>query len=269
MRFEIFDDPSYVGEGISAGLVRGLMVKHDGKNITREGMGIGSLALRKDGYTYFAGTSVTANNGRGAIQKKYYYDRRLVWTVFGMPSLFITRFSEGTTDIYMKNVILQKTIMNPSWLQAAKKMLRIGTIFEKTKPIARADAGFHVKGGRAKINFNLVSFEGPLERVYAMNELGAQHFNCAYAGGVESGLPAGWERIDKGQVPVLKNRESGDTFYCEGFKCDKSAGESYWGSEISADLCWAGFEYVMDLRGKQCGRVSFSYSAVLKEGTNG
>lgn len=50
----IIPDSVYQGEGISKGLARGLLVYYGDCNLTGEGMGIGSIALRDHECTYFS-----------------------------------------------------------------------------------------------------------------------------------------------------------------------------------------------------------------------
>ena len=50
----IVADEKYPGEGISRGLARGLQVYCQDCNLTDEGMGIGSIALRDHNYTYIS-----------------------------------------------------------------------------------------------------------------------------------------------------------------------------------------------------------------------
>jgi hypothetical protein len=53
-QIHIVADEKYPGEGISRGLARGLLVYYQDCNLTDEGMGIGSIALRDHHYTYFS-----------------------------------------------------------------------------------------------------------------------------------------------------------------------------------------------------------------------
>jgi hypothetical protein len=59
MPVRFYSDDNYLGEGVSKGLARGLIASYNGDNITREGMGICAVALRKNGYTYFSRSSNT------------------------------------------------------------------------------------------------------------------------------------------------------------------------------------------------------------------
>jgi hypothetical protein len=53
-QIHIVADENYPGEGLSRGLAHGLQVYYQDCNLTDEGMGIGSIAMRDHNYTYFS-----------------------------------------------------------------------------------------------------------------------------------------------------------------------------------------------------------------------
>ena len=56
-------DDRYSGSGVSAGIPRGLLVHRGEVDLTQEGLGLGTVALRKFGLTYFPSTSTTDIEG--------------------------------------------------------------------------------------------------------------------------------------------------------------------------------------------------------------
>jgi len=72
----IVPDSVYQGEGISKGLARGLLVYYGDCNLTGEGMGIGSIALRGHECTYFS-RSCTDSTEAGVIKRTFTLDTRI------------------------------------------------------------------------------------------------------------------------------------------------------------------------------------------------
>jgi hypothetical protein len=86
-----YSDDSYLGEGISLGVARGILVKYKGTNIVQEGLGIGNLALKNGLMTYFASICNTVQLSETQFRKTFLVDSVLLWRVNGKLSIFITR----------------------------------------------------------------------------------------------------------------------------------------------------------------------------------
>src|SRR5512137_514977 len=102
----------YSGEGISKGLARGLLVYYGDQNITGEGMGVGSIALRDQDYTYFS-RSWTDSKENGVLIRTFSLDTRMKWSIRGKPSSVLTRWIENGISAYMHLPRLQGILMLP------------------------------------------------------------------------------------------------------------------------------------------------------------
>jgi hypothetical protein len=85
-----FHADDYIGEGASRGLSRGILVFTGGKNLTGEGMGIGSIAFRKGGCTYFPSTCLTRSSDNTITEKVFFVDTWRKWARKGRPSRYLT-----------------------------------------------------------------------------------------------------------------------------------------------------------------------------------
>src|SRR5512138_3193571 len=90
----------YTGEGISEGLPRGLLVFLDGTNITGEGMGIGAVAVKDPGFSYFATGCTTEIIRPDIVEKTFLVDRRLLWGRGNSSSVRLTWLVERILDAY-------------------------------------------------------------------------------------------------------------------------------------------------------------------------
>ncbi|MHB8280363.1 MAG: hypothetical protein ACYDIA_22335 [Candidatus Humimicrobiaceae bacterium] len=74
-----YSDDSYLGEGISLGIVRGILVKYKDRNIVQEGLGIGNLALKNGLMTYFPSSCKTVQLSETQFRKTYLVDSVMLW----------------------------------------------------------------------------------------------------------------------------------------------------------------------------------------------
>ena len=100
-KIRIIPDRSYIGEGISRGLARGLLVYYADQNLTGEGMGIGSIAFRNPDCTYFS-RSWTDSSEAGVYKRTFTLDTRMRWSIHGRPSDLLTRLIEYGISAYMQ-----------------------------------------------------------------------------------------------------------------------------------------------------------------------
>ncbi len=78
-----YSDDSYLGEGISLGVVRGILVKYKDINIVQEGLGIGNIALKNGLMTYLASTCNTVQLSETQLRKTFFIDSLMLWKGFG------------------------------------------------------------------------------------------------------------------------------------------------------------------------------------------
>jgi hypothetical protein len=117
----------YSGEGISRGLARGLLVYFGDQNITGEGMGIGSIALKDQEYTYFS-RSWTDSKEDGVLRRTFTLDTRMRWSIRGRPSSVLSRWIENGISAYMQLPRLQGILMLP--VLPLRTLIRIHPLFE-------------------------------------------------------------------------------------------------------------------------------------------
>src|SRR5665647_1557256 len=96
-----YSDDSYLGEGVSLGIARGILVKYKGKNITQEGLGLGNLALKNGLMTYFASTNKTVQINETQFRKTFLIDSILWWKINGKLSIFLTKVIDVLAQFYM------------------------------------------------------------------------------------------------------------------------------------------------------------------------
>jgi hypothetical protein len=75
--------------GRSSEFAAGLLVRDGERDLTGEGMGIGSVALRTAGFTCFPLTSLTFQ-GNNEVIRTFLVDSRIVWKFGGIASLRLT-----------------------------------------------------------------------------------------------------------------------------------------------------------------------------------
>lgn len=100
-QIHIVADEKYPGEGISRGFARGLLVYYQDCNLTDEGMGIGSIAVRDHNYTYFS-RSWTDSVEQGMLTRTFLIDTRMIWGIHEKTSSLLTRLIEYAIRAYMR-----------------------------------------------------------------------------------------------------------------------------------------------------------------------
>jgi len=139
----------YQGEGISKGLARGLLVYYGDCNLTGEGMGIGSIALRDHECTYFS-RSWTDSAESGTLKRTFTIDTRMIWGVRGKPSTLLTRWIESGISAYMHLPWFQSILMLP--VLPLRTLLCIHPLFETIAPRGKATFTYRVTGQEVEIH---------------------------------------------------------------------------------------------------------------------
>jgi hypothetical protein len=259
-----YSDDSYQGEGISLGLARGILVKYKGIDIVQEGMGLGSLAIKNRLITYFASTCNTTQLSENQFRKTFLIDSTILWRINGRQSILITRIIDILAQCYMFLPGLQN------------KLLRTGTLFRnlfkltpqivKITPIAEACFNYSVQNNELFVEGRIKSLSGYLNKVFILNELGADYFQNGLKNGKIVSPPNGWNpTTSKSGSVAFFNPYNNLSFIIKkisntGFTPFKV----FWGREKTKDLCWAGFEIEFDCSNKKMECIDCEYIAKIK-----
>lgn len=236
----IVPDRGYEGEGRSLGLARGLLVFYGDQNLTGEGMGIGSVAIRDRTGTYFCrssgGWADEAGKGR-----TYTLDTRIGWAIGGRPSPLLSRGVEAAVGAYMHVPSLQRLLMLP--VQPLRRRLGISPVFQAVPPVGRVTVDSEVKGGRIDVRAGVYPPLRPGSVVCLLNELSADWFTAAVRDGAPAPPPPGWEPLGPGDPPAqLYDPSHGLRFTLTEYSVPPDLpARTFWGRERIGDLCWAGF----------------------------
>jgi len=231
---------TYPGEGISRGLARGLQVTYQDCNLTGEGMGIGSIALRDHAFTYFS-RSFTDSVEHGRVTRTFSIDTRMMWGIHGKPSSLLTRLIEYATRFYMRIPRAQVLLMLPVF--PLRTLFGIHPTFEPVSPRGKVTFSYLVKGNTIEVQ---VSKGEPLEKqekLFLLNELSARWFVAGWRHGRRTAPPPGWERISQDDLPVsFHDPVHGIRFFLDGVSVPPAIPFAiFQGREYGKDLAWAGF----------------------------
>lgn len=201
-------------------------------------MGLGACAIQTGGYTYFA-TVKSSRETEGSIEVVYNLDRRLERRIAGIRSALLTRAMEYIcSNLYMKlenqqNLLLRLAV----WIQ---KLFRIEVLFAEVPPMGEITVQYDVSDYEVtvdlccKTGFNKCT-------LYVMNELGANFFNLGLKNGKLVPPPSGWQKLD-GFCELCSSTYKLAFTVVEKHIPDYVRSSIYWGRELSAIHCWAGFE---------------------------
>jgi hypothetical protein len=248
----------YLGEGISKGLARGILVLADGRNITGEGMGIGAVAMKDRNYSYFSLNCNTVVHTPDFVEKTFFIDSRMIWRRGGDQSVPLTWCMERANEVYMRSPGLQSLLCLGSH---TKKFLGLNPFFEPIPPIAESHFTYRIAGDRIEVSCTIRPVARRLPAVFILSELAADSFTCAFSRGNAIKPPPGWARHEPGKDlydPVHRMR-----FIIS----PQSSGESvpatvWWGREHTRNLRWAGYSIELP---KDQGQIPYSYSVSLQE----
>lgn len=268
MKLEFYSDHGYPGQGISRELARGLLVRHGGVNITQEGMGLGAPALVRRGITCFS-RSVSTDIKEDVILKSYTIDTCMIWGIWGMESRTLTSLLTelNTRCVSFQNIRLQKAFFYAGY--RLKTFFGLKHRFVPGTPMAIYEFRYFTGRDSVRVECTIHSLEGPLTKLYIMNELGADFFNCAMIKGKLTGPPSGWLQIKNDYAShILCSR-----FYHVGFSLlcvttpDDVLLRVFWGREKNIERCWAGFDLEIDCKGTDKRMIQVHYTLSFQ--TNG
>ncbi|MHB1376269.1 MAG: hypothetical protein ACYCXB_02465 [Candidatus Humimicrobiaceae bacterium] len=259
-----FSDDSFIGEGISIGIARGILVKYKDRNIVQEGLGIGSLALKSKLITYFPSTCKTLQLSETYFRKTFLIDSAMLWRINGKQSKFITRVIEILAQCYMRLPHLQN------------KLLKTGTLFRdlfkltpqliKTAPVGEACFNYLAEADELDVECEVNSLAGYLSKVFISNELGADYFRNGIKNGKIISAPSGWEHIASSpDSTAFYNPDNNLSFLIKKINVKNlTKPKVFWGREKIKDLSWAGFEFEFDCRNKKIKKFGCRYTVKIK-----
>ena len=260
---QFYTDNSCMAFGKPRGLARGLLVGYDSRDITQEGMGIGSVALKTGQFTYFSSASTTESISAGKILKTFLIDSRLILCCGTHPSLLLTWVSEKIVDFYMKYPALQRKTLNLS--APIRRLLHVSFRRESVPALAKAAFTYEINELAVNVVCHLSLHSKRARKVYVLNELGADHFTKSLRDNVLALPPSGWEAMPlSSPAPALYDEKHGIRFFIRDYAWDQKIPlKIYWGREKTPFLCWAGFEF--ELKAAQAGESILRYAVEFEE----
>lgn len=226
---------------MSIGIPRGLMVQMDGSNITQESLGLGAIALIKEGRTYFSSDCHTESDG-STITKRFPIGSRLYFHSPLVPVSSMMRFYALATRAYMVLPSWQNRLLGlRGWFFS---QFQVRPDLRSTEPLAVAEVAYHQKEGAVEVECLIRSLEGPLPQISVMNEVGADHFDSSLQDGRVGKPPSGWCELPLNRPSAaLWDPRARTAFTIGSIECEEGMDVSlFWGREKAKDLCWAGFE---------------------------
>jgi len=250
-------DESYPGEGMSTGIPRGLTVRRGEIDLTQEGLGLGTVALRKGGLTYFALSGKTSVSGP-LITKEFTVDSALLFESPLFPlSKLMALYGLGTRT-YMMLPGSQEMLM--AFRSRIFSRMRVRPVFRPARPLATAMFVYAPRADAVTIKATVRSLAGHLPDMFIMNELGADHFVSVIRDGRTGPAPTGWCPLpSRMPSPSLVDEEHATTFLIDRLKVSEGLETHlFWGREKGEGLCWAGFELELrNLKGLEEASVEY------------
>lgn len=244
MAIRIVPEGNYRGSGISHGLARGLLVFWNDVNLTIEGMGIGSVAVREPTCTYFSRSWDDVAEGH-MIRRTFHIDTRMSWSIFGKISPYLTQWIESAIGAYMQLPSFQRILMLP--VLPLRRVLSIHPVFETVPSHGQVIMTYIVTDGQVAVQARIHSLTKAGSVICLLNELSAEWFTNAVRNETIVPPPPAWERITPKNPPAsLYDPVHGIRFtllFPSASASIMSSVESniFWGREHTGDLCWAGF----------------------------
>jgi hypothetical protein len=261
----IVPGPEYPGTGISRGLARGLLVYYGDCNLTGEGMGIGSIAVRDHEYTYFS-RSWTDSAEAGVLRRTFALDTRMSWSIRGKPSAVLTRGIESGVSAYMRLPRFQDLLMVPVF--PLRTQLGIHPVFETIPARGEITFTYRVSGSHVGVHAEMNLPVRQQDTVCLLNELSAAWFTKGCDGECLVPPPPGWEKVDPGQLPApLADPVHGIRFSLSSPEVNPPVPFTLFrGREYNGDHCWTGFCIQLDTPDDVQGLPGVHYSVDFTTG---
>jgi len=259
-----YSDDSCLGEGISLGIARGLLVKYKDVNIVQEGLGIGNLVLRNRLMTYFASTCKTIQLSKTQFRKTFLIDCVLLWRINSRQSILITKVIEVLAQCYMFLPGLQNKLLKTGTM--FRNLFRITPQIMKIAPIAEACFDYSIEVDNLSVGCKIKTLAGYLNKVIISNELGADYFLNGIKDGKTIPAPTGWNYIASDPDSfAFYDPEHNLTFFIKNINIvELIPYRVFWGREKTKDFCWAGFDFEFDCRNKKIKGFGCEYTVKIK-----
>ena len=282
---ELFFDDAYKGFGHSEGLARGLQLQVDGKDLTQEGMGLGTVAIKYGRRTVFSrnySTKIDKEPGSGAeiIVRTYKLDTILLTGFKGKHSEIWTKQRDAFIEAYKKHFKSQNFQLSID--RNFRKLFKIERVFSEIDPIGEAKITYKFdksdslknKGTKVEVEVAFTLNEANsfnFSKICIMNEMGADWFKESIKNDKRGKPPSAWEIFDPRDYNAgLYDNEHKLKFSIK----DVSVSEGleykiYWGREKTSELCWAGFTIEIEtnktkLTTNQIGNCKYTIHCKIK-----
>lgn len=236
-------DTDYTGYGLSEGLPRGLQVYWEGRNLTQEGMGVGTAALRQGGRTFFSRQFRMAEEGMGYT---CFLDTELMIGSESFHSPWLSELWQRGVTVYRRFPGAQRGFL---WLgNWVRRCFGIHNRFESAATKGNASFRYTRSGSELSVDCTIRVTEGD-GTVCIMNEIGAERFTVGWKNNREISGPPGWALLDRAlPLPGLYSESEGLVFSIRDIQVSPEVPwRVYWGREMQSDLCWAGYTIEIDL----------------------
>ena len=235
------NDDSFQGSGQSQGISRGLLVRRNGTNLLQEGLGLGTVALKRGGLTYFS-PSCSTREDEGSMIREFAVDSVMAFRSPYLPLSGLMPLYGLGTKTYMSLPGCQDRLLGLrsrlfAWFE-------VRPILRRGETLATATFRYLPREDWVRVHCSIRSLDGPLPTVFVMNELGAGHFDRSVRNGGVGDPPTGWCELPlEMPTPALLDSKEGTTFFVDRLKCCEGSGPRlFWGRENHRGLCWTGFE---------------------------
>ncbi len=263
-----FRDDYYKGIGISKGLARGVQVMTDGVDLTQEGMGLGTIAIRSKGYTYFSQNSKVAWIDSQNMLLDYVIDTVHLSSYKNVAYPLITRIRELGVVLYRLLPAFQKVMLLTG--TKVRRFLGVKTIFVPVPPLARAQFHFKFGTNRVEVCLKFYAIDKDIDEIFIMNELGADFFDCGWKAGCLTKPPSGWEILeDTNSLPSLYSSNEHLRYSLSDIIVNQELPfKVCWGREQIEDLCWAGFTIQINPVVSSISGIICRYTLIFEDADN-
>lgn len=243
-------DSHYRGEGRSHGLARGLLVFDNEKNLTREGMGIGSPVILAGGNTYFSRSCYSAYSDEDTRTSSFLLDTGLDWGFGEHPVRSLTYLINRTVNVYLQHPSLQSFLPAGSMVRS---LLGIRPIWHTVLPLGEIYFEYRVCYPEVEISCHIIRLVENVSSIILLNELGADVFTHVWSEGRICAPPSGWDRWPHDAWLYDPVHRLHFRIALEEVSPSVNA-DIFWGREHIMDLCWAGYGIALEgrLTGSTC-----------------
>jgi len=262
-----FRDDGYRGMGLSKGLARGVQVMVDGVDLTQEGMGLGTIAIRSRGYTYFSQQGQATWIDAQHLLLDYLIDTVHVSRRKGknVANPLLTRMRELGVVLYRRLPAFQHAMLRTGI--KVRRSLGIQSAFVPVPPLARAQFQFKFEPHRVEVRVHFDALAGDIDEIFIMNELGADFFDLGWQAGCLMKPPSGWEVLEgTGPLPFLYSSKKQIRYSLAEITLNQALPlKVCWGREHIEDLCWAGFTIQINPVVSSISGLICRYTVVFQE----